>query len=148
LLGSIVSEFDDESVSLWNSLKKSLTWKSGDKVEIGLDSKAIIGVDFTSLVSTLELISVNDLPFLLNLLVECSPLQGSVGLGLKNFTLLIGEEFSNKFVHLPPSVGLSSCYIYGFTSTIADDLEPVVGSSDTTDHLFLLNVNPLSSSQV
>jgi len=148
LLGSVVSEFDDESVTLWDSLKKSLTWKSGDKVEIGLYSKSIVWVEFTGLVGTLELISVDNLPFLLDLLVECSPLQSSVVLGFKNFTLLVGEELSNKFVHLPPSVGLSTSKVTCFRSTIVVDLEPVVGSSDTTDHLFALDVHPLGSSQV
>ena len=129
-------------------MEKSLTWEGGDEVEIGVDSEAVVWMDFTGLVGSLELISIDNLPSLLDLLVECSPLQCLIVLGLKNFTLLVGEELSNKFVHLPPSAAQGGGQVTSFTSTIVVDLEVVVAVADTTDHGLALVVHPLLVFQV
>lgn len=148
MLRSVVSEFDDESVALWDSLKKSLTWESRDEIEISVYSETVLGMYFSSLVGSLELVLVDKLPFLLDLFVEWSPSQCLVVLGFENLTLFIGEEFSNELVHLPPSVSLRGSQVTGFSSTIVMNLEPVGLVIDTTNHLFFLRVDPLGESQV
>ena len=98
----------DVHVSVIINFKVSVVWQLGNNMEISLDVKSELLIELSLSWFSLPLISVDDVPLLVDLVSlginsDVPVFLVNIALDLQNFTLLIDNRSTLVSEHLPPS---------------------------------------------